>query len=214
MNHGNIITIKDSCEIISAAFPESTAFNLRLYGIKLHTKCYPTPLHRCTQLRQNHYQIMCIMLWNNSNFGQSIFRIFRFRTCPVFALQTEYWGDELPILFTAIGRWWGTDPAKHEQVEIDLVANDGNDYMFCECKWRNEKLDLPVLTGLMYKTDVFRKNAAEHGSCCFRGAGLLRLWLKKQGKTAMFCWLIRKRLQSGSFLRSKILYWKVWAVDC
>ena len=65
---------------------------------------------------------------------------------------------ELPILFTSIGRWWGTNPATHGQEEIDLVANDGKDYIFGECKWRNEKLDLSVLRELKAKADIFSKN--------------------------------------------------------
>lgn len=65
---------------------------------------------------------------------------------------------ELPILFTSIGRWWGTDPATHGQEEIDLVANDRKDYIFGECKWRNEKLDISVLRELKIKADTFSKN--------------------------------------------------------
>lgn len=65
---------------------------------------------------------------------------------------------ELPILFTRIGRWWGTNPATHGQEEIDLVANDGKDYIFGECKWRNEKLDLPVLRELKAKADLFSRS--------------------------------------------------------
>lgn len=61
---------------------------------------------------------------------------------------------ELPILFTSIGRWWGTNPVTHRQEEIDMVAKDGKDYLFCECKWRNEKLDLPVFKDLKAKADV------------------------------------------------------------
>lgn len=64
---------------------------------------------------------------------------------------------ELPILFTSIGRWWGTDPTTHGQEEIDLVANDRKDYIFGECKWRNEKLDISVLRELKAKTDIFSK---------------------------------------------------------
>ena len=67
---------------------------------------------------------------------------------------------ELPILFTSIGRWWGTNPVTHGQEEIDLVANDGKDYIFGECKWRNEKLDISVLNGLKEKADIFSKNRA------------------------------------------------------
>jgi len=65
---------------------------------------------------------------------------------------------ELPILFTSIGRWWGTDPSSHSQVEIDLVANDGADYLICECKWRNEKLDMSVIKKLTEKADIFSKS--------------------------------------------------------
>lgn len=67
---------------------------------------------------------------------------------------------ELPILFTSVGRWWGTNPVTHGQEEIDLVANDGKDYIFGECKWRNEKLDISVLGGLKEKADIFSKNRA------------------------------------------------------
>ena len=65
---------------------------------------------------------------------------------------------ELPILFTSIGRWWGTNPATHGQEEIDLIASDGKDYIFGECKWRNEKVDISVLHELKLKADIFSKN--------------------------------------------------------
>lgn len=64
----------------------------------------------------------------------------------------------LPILFTSIGRWWGTNPDTHSQEEIDIIANDGNNYIFGECKWRNDKLDIAVLRELRAKADVFRKD--------------------------------------------------------
>ena len=65
---------------------------------------------------------------------------------------------KLPMLFTRVGRWWGTNPITHLQEEIDLVANDGKDYIFGECKWRNEKIDLSVLRGLKAKADIFSRN--------------------------------------------------------
>lgn len=65
---------------------------------------------------------------------------------------------ELPILYTSIGRWWGTNAATHGQEKIDLIANDGKDYLFGECKWRNEKLDISVLKDLKAKADAFRIN--------------------------------------------------------
>ena len=62
---------------------------------------------------------------------------------------------ELPILFTEIGRWWGTNPMERRQEEMDIVARDGNDYLFCECKWQQEKADLPILKDLQRKADMF-----------------------------------------------------------
>lgn len=65
---------------------------------------------------------------------------------------------ELPILFTSVGRWWGTNSITHGQEEIDLVASDGKDYIFGECKWRNEKLDISVLHELKAKADIFNRD--------------------------------------------------------
>lgn len=69
------------------------------------------------------------------------------RVCKEYLLAKNRKG-ELPILFTDIGRWWGTDAVSHNQVEIDLIAGEGKDYLMCECKWRNELVDLSVLQEL------------------------------------------------------------------
>ena len=73
-------------------------------------------------------------------------------------LSVKNASGELPILFTSIGRWWGTNPETHGQEEIDLVASDGKDYIFGECKWKNEKIDLSVLRDLKEKADLFSKD--------------------------------------------------------
>lgn len=79
------------------------------------------------------------------------------KICMEYLLCTNGHGG-LPILFTEIGRWWGTDSQKREEVEIDLVAKDGDNYLFGECKWRNELLDFSVLKKLKEKADVFCSN--------------------------------------------------------
>lgn len=79
------------------------------------------------------------------------------KVCKEYLLRKNSRG-ELPFLFTAIGRWWGNDPENHRQTEIDLVAKDGSDYLICECKWREEALNLPVLRELRRKADVFNRN--------------------------------------------------------
>ena len=77
----------------------------------------------------------------------------------------------LPFLFTDIGRWWGTDPRTRKQAEIDLVASDGKDYIFCECKWRNEKLDLGVLQNLKDKAALFGERSENARCALFSKSG-------------------------------------------
>ena len=56
---------------------------------------------------------------------------------------------ELPFIFTSIGRWWGANVVDRRQEEIDIVASNANkEYMFCECKWRNEKIGSRTLAVL------------------------------------------------------------------
>ena len=78
---------------------------------------------------------------------------------------------ELPFLFTSIGRWWGTNPRTRNQVEIDIIANDGKDYLIGECKWRNEKLDLAVLQELKENADIFNRNRANTWFVLFSKSG-------------------------------------------
>lgn len=90
--------------------------------------------------------------------------------CKDYLLRMNSIG-ELPCLFTDIGRWWGTDSLTKKQVEIDLVAQDGNDYLICECKWRNELLDYTVLDGLRKKADIFRKKRGRTWYVLFSKSG-------------------------------------------
>ena len=81
--------------------------------------------------------------------------VFEKICCDYLMLQNIK--GNLPILFTKIGRWWGSHSTSHSQIEIDIVANEGKDYLLCECKWRNEKLDLAVLKALKENADEFTK---------------------------------------------------------
>ena len=40
--------------------------------------------------------------------------------------------------------------------EIDLIARDGDSYLFCECKWRAQPAGLLVLEALVRKSGLFR----------------------------------------------------------
>ena len=76
------------------------------------------------------------------------------QVCREYLLDLNARG-QLPILFTNIGRWWGSDPETRSPVEIDLIAGNGKEYLIGECKWRNELMDLSVLKELWRKADVF-----------------------------------------------------------
>ena len=61
-----------------------------------------------------------------------------------------------PVEFTSLGRWWGNDPNKKRQTEIDIMGEQDKDAaLFAECKWTNEKVDLGVLETLVKRSNLF-----------------------------------------------------------
>ncbi len=92
------------------------------------------------------------------------------RICRDYLLACNALG-ELPLLCTAIGRWWGTDPTSHSQIEIDLIANEEDKYLFCECKWRNEKMGPAALEKLRHNADIFRQDRDESWFVLFSKSG-------------------------------------------
>lgn len=64
--------------------------------------------------------------------------------------------NQLPYLFTNLGKWWGNDSRLKSEVEIDILGyNENDEAIIGECKWRNEKVDLTVLNELLYKAQIF-----------------------------------------------------------
>ncbi|MCL1809052.1 MAG: ATP-binding protein [Clostridiales bacterium] len=70
-------------------------------------------------------------------------------------LWQENLAERLPFYFRDAGRWWGTNPLKKQEEEIDIVAIGDSQAIFCECKWRNEALGRTVLDGLIEKSQMF-----------------------------------------------------------
>lgn len=88
----------------------------------------------------------------------------------------------LPFLFTEIGRWWGTDSASHQEVEIDIVARDKDNILFGECKWRNEKLDFSVLKELQRKAAAFPHGTEQKWYILFSKSGFSEAIHQEAGK--------------------------------
>jgi AAA+ ATPase superfamily predicted ATPase len=61
--------------------------------------------------------------------------------------------NRLPFKVRQLGRWWGANPETKIEEEIDLVGiNDKeSNILFCECKYRNQPLDIHVVNSLMEK---------------------------------------------------------------
>lgn len=60
------------------------------------------------------------------------------------------------VNFSALGRWWGTNPQTRTQEEIDIMGTDKDAALFAECKWTNEKIDRGVLETLVERSALFQ----------------------------------------------------------
>ena len=100
-----------------------------------------------------------------------------------------YYADDLPIELSEIGRWWGTDPKKKKQIQIDIVGApvEGRDYIIGSCKYRNEKIGLDELElireyasafgkGLNYHYFIFSKGGFTEGLLQAQDRGEVRLF--------------------------------------
>ena len=63
----------------------------------------------------------------------------------------------LPFVFGSIGRWWGNNPNKKRQEEIDILAIDEDNAIFGECKWKNELIGISVFYELVENSKLFKQ---------------------------------------------------------
>ena len=75
-----------------------------------------------------------------------------------------YYADHLPIELSEIGQWWGTDPKKKKQIQIDIVGTpvSGKDYIIGSCKYRSEKIGVDELERIRDYASVFGKGDNYH----------------------------------------------------
>lgn len=64
---------------------------------------------------------------------------------------------QLPFVPHEIGKWWGSNPAKKMQDDIDIIAFDRKreSAIFCECKYRNRIFDKKEYEDLMSAAAIF-----------------------------------------------------------
>ncbi|QTA38525.1 AAA family ATPase [Thermosipho ferrireducens] len=63
--------------------------------------------------------------------------------------------EKLPFVFEKIGKWWGNNPIKKQEEEIDIVAYDKESIIFGECKWKDGIVDMSVIEKLIAKSALF-----------------------------------------------------------
>jgi AAA+ ATPase superfamily predicted ATPase len=65
--------------------------------------------------------------------------------------------DELPFMFSKIGRWWGGNQILKKQEEIDIMAiGENNSVIYGECKWTKELIDKRVLENTLRRGELFQ----------------------------------------------------------
>ena len=72
-------------------------------------------------------------------------------------LWAENIANRLPFSFNDLGRWWGADPIRKQEADVDILAveEDKHRAILCECKWTNEKVDGRTVDDLVRKAELF-----------------------------------------------------------
>ena len=65
--------------------------------------------------------------------------------------------EKLPFIPHAIGKWWGNNPKKRMQDDVDILAFDKKktSAIFCECKFRNVLFDKSEYEDLISASEIF-----------------------------------------------------------
>ncbi len=74
------------------------------------------------------------------------------------------YADNVPVVLSDIGQWWGTDPKAKKEVQIDIIGTpvEGNEYIIGSCKYRNTPVGVDELELLKQYADVFGKGDKYH----------------------------------------------------
>ena len=74
------------------------------------------------------------------------------------------YAEDLPIILSDVGQWWGTDVKEKKEVQIDIVGTpvEGKEYIIGSCKYRNETVGVDELELLKHYATVFGKGKKYH----------------------------------------------------
>ena len=74
------------------------------------------------------------------------------------------YAEDVPVVLSDIGQWWGTDVKARKEVQIDIVGTptEGNEYIIGSCKYRNTPIGVDELELLKRYAEVFGKGEKYH----------------------------------------------------
>lgn len=80
--------------------------------------------------------------------------------------------DKLPFIPEKIGKHWGKVPGtKDQSYDIDIVAYDKENILFCECKWREKKIALEDYHSLVKRSGYLSYGNRKSYYCLFSKSG-------------------------------------------
>jgi AAA+ ATPase superfamily predicted ATPase len=79
--------------------------------------------------------------------------VFEIMCRGYLARENSRKNSSLPFKIRQMGRWWGTNPATKSEEEIDIIGinEKASSALFCECKYRNDLVDIQILNALQEK---------------------------------------------------------------
>ena len=98
------------------------------------------------------------------------------------------YAENLPIILSDVGQWWGNDSKTRKEVQIDVVGTpvDGKEYIIGSCKYKNEKIGIDELELLKKYAEAFGKGSKYYYYIFSKGGfteGLKEL--EKQGEVKL-----------------------------
>ena len=74
------------------------------------------------------------------------------------------YANDLPIILSDVGQWWGTDSKAKKEVQIDIVGSpvEGDEYIIGSCKYRNTTIGVDEFELIKHYADVFGKGKKYH----------------------------------------------------
>ena len=96
---------------------------------------------------------------------------------------------KLPFVPYEIGKWWGNNPMKRSQDDIDILALDRKREaaIFCECKYKNEAFDKKEYNDLMCASSIFSEPHKRYYYVFSKGG--YTEWVKKEAEKDGVCLL-------------------------